>query len=1478
LSGASLSSLLYINNMDPSGSTPTKYRNEFQFFNSNSMTTLTNFQPTNGWNTRMILTFLVPNYQELLQWKQDADKSSGSPSTTTPTTTHCYSCHVAANSESQHSSVMDQHSQTNDSTVITNTHRPRHNSVYANSNGPTITNSTVITNTHRPRHNSVYANSNGPTITNSTVTTNTHRTRYNSTVFANSNGPTITHSDSPDKQLTCHSLDAEKQLSKFRKHPIKPRSRYRGCTPSVTLRKMISGRAKQAKPTIIVYNANEQPFGNRSVVVDEQSDHPKCQTKSANVNGQSKTNQQLEATRANRLTVMTPRQQSQQCTVTDPANVKPDQQLRVMINSPEAMVSIEANNTILQTAMKDRTTLEPTAKTPTEAHIHAHELQKALVTCATAAGKGNDVIGRCLTSDGNDVMRKALQSYRATMCNANTTQSEVDTANFEMTQLYSSVQHLTKPIVQPCSNTTTHSKPHQINESLYVNGAASVNGQECSTEHDLGTPNGTASAQPDRPSDDNSTAMTNTMPPTTDNVPILVKYVLNSHTPCGHFAVSIGRHVMPAIWANADARARCGNIVDDCQLQLNEYVIGTDGQTKILVVWEAHTVGIVNSVTDNGAMSDAASYSATHISPTTNHPGESTAAIKHELSMMLTLGLVAPTMHDSPSPLQRTADICSSVFTNCKAQPNLSPHVPRDSSALGVNTTTLEPAQTLAVTPRPSAPRGTYPSGKLAHGTSKTSKKREWPAGRSEDVPAHKVVIPTTHTPVLRTLPNHTFPLPLARGYGAVGTSSSTTGLGVYSKSGRDPMVPKASVAMDSNNMYTVLRELTETADQRTCTNGETEPTSKAYDTPLSDIQESTCEDQGWTTVKNRASTRLDRNATTSTGQGCTTSISRPQAYVIGAHSTLKRATNKPLTNRPTSRSPPQPACSRDNPASVINPITTTCVTEGQREGTGAKTVTLITSSTSVYDISSAVPPCTTLRTRTPAITTPSPKLVITTDSPIAPSSAQPHVAVAITLAATVAPPPFSKDPGCTAAFHPPPTCPPTHTSDHSTSQLALKTPNVITYAERHGANDSSPNSAHVNSQTPSCTTSRASAPVVNANPPISAPQQPTAVAPRAKPAIVQPRPHNTSLVLPSDNSANSNSQSVTGISVTPQLTTTPYSVTTYVDPDPLHQPRNHHDASATVMVNNEQVAVRQSNPQPSAQPNTLSSSLPLQRNSALRVACMESPPAPGAPRIHLPTSYYGTPSESTLAHSLVATSPIYRTRPATTLPPDGRSTLLELAAVKRVIDVEDHPNDIQMQHHSRSHQPSPDQQDIGQVPNHALHDMRSAITLSTRMVSWAIIGIGAVNAAAHAIATMLSTDAQFIAFAHVTSAVTRLCILSSNLTPDNVADNNPAVVRQPPVAPALLTKHKAPSPVFGAPQPLHHHLNDHISRLVAAGTTEQYPQLPHGPSVTDSSHLPSLVYGIMQSPSAWQRQITYAHMHYPSASCASVSRDQPCQ
>jgi hypothetical protein len=78
----------------------------------------------------------------------------------------------------------------------------------------------------------------------------------------------------------------------------------------------------------------------------------------------------------------------------------------------------------------------------------------------------------------------------------------------------------------------------------------------------------------------------------------------------------------------------------------------------------------------------------------------------------------------------------------------------------------------------------------------------------------------------------------------------------VYTKSGRDLTVPKARVAMDSNNMYTVLREHTETADERTCFKGEIDPTPKAYDTP--DIHESTCEDQGWTAVKTRASTRLD--------------------------------------------------------------------------------------------------------------------------------------------------------------------------------------------------------------------------------------------------------------------------------------------------------------------------------------------------------------------------------------------------------------------------------------------------------------------------------------------------------------------------------------------------------------------------------------------------------------------------------------------
>jgi hypothetical protein len=296
-------------------------------------------------------------------------------------------------------------------------------------------------------------------------------------------------SNAPDKQLTRYYVAAEKQPNMYRKHPIKLCTHYRGCTSRATSRKPITNRAKPAKPTVTVHSTNEQTFetnakqlpvhGRRSVVVDEQSDHPKCQTKAANVNGESKTNQQLEATRANRLTVMTPRQQSQQRTVTDPANVKPDQQPRVMINSPEAMVSIE-----------------------TKAHIHAHELQKALVTRATAVGKGNDVVGRCLTNDGEDVMHKALQSYRATICNANSTQSEVDTANSEMTQLYLSVQHLSKPTVQPSSNTTTHDKPHQINESSYVNGAAAMGGQEYSTEHDLGTPNGTASAQPDRPSDD----------------------------------------------------------------------------------------------------------------------------------------------------------------------------------------------------------------------------------------------------------------------------------------------------------------------------------------------------------------------------------------------------------------------------------------------------------------------------------------------------------------------------------------------------------------------------------------------------------------------------------------------------------------------------------------------------------------------------------------------------------------------------------------------------------------------------------------------------------------------------------------------------------------------------------------------------------------------------------------------------------------
>jgi hypothetical protein len=90
----------------------------------------------------------------------------------------------------------------------------------------------------------------------------------------------------------------------------------------------------------------------------------------------------------------------------------------------------------------------PTAQSQ-PSHIYTHELEAALVTCAKAVHKSHEIEGKCLTDEGKHIMRAALQSFRATMHNKDSTQPQIDAAVYEMTLLYTSVRQHTQLVAPP---------------------------------------------------------------------------------------------------------------------------------------------------------------------------------------------------------------------------------------------------------------------------------------------------------------------------------------------------------------------------------------------------------------------------------------------------------------------------------------------------------------------------------------------------------------------------------------------------------------------------------------------------------------------------------------------------------------------------------------------------------------------------------------------------------------------------------------------------------------------------------------------------------------------------------------------------------------------------------------------------------------------------------------------------------------------
>ena len=135
-----------------------------------------------------------------------------------------------------------------------------------------------------------------------------------------------------------------------------------------------------------------------------------------------------------------------------------------LTNAPVVTTAVAPANVIDVTP---KPTIPPPQQTPAPIpYIYTHELENALTTCAKAAQKGHEVIGRCLTDTGKTIMRAALQSYRETANNPDSTQEQVDAAEFDMSVLYTSVRHHTKALEQRPTTpqcTTTDTAPTILN-------------------------------------------------------------------------------------------------------------------------------------------------------------------------------------------------------------------------------------------------------------------------------------------------------------------------------------------------------------------------------------------------------------------------------------------------------------------------------------------------------------------------------------------------------------------------------------------------------------------------------------------------------------------------------------------------------------------------------------------------------------------------------------------------------------------------------------------------------------------------------------------------------------------------------------------------------------------------------------------------------------------------------------------------------